>query len=453
MAWGKAIRSAALAAGLLAALGVGGYLLFFATPEAPGAPVQQARQTLDELCAAQLNGKDAAGLALVGRDLLAKAQRQNEDPTYLYVLLEKSRALGLAAGEGPLALHATRLAAARFNLDGLSLYRDTLQQLANTQAPASLVVHQSVRQALVGIDQERYDQAAALADLAQRVARRSREGELMSQADMIALDTRRGRELLSSFPQTSADTRPALLAPQARYLLFYRRDREAGLAMLSISNDPLAPLADRERHLPDEPGTLVACAADWWSAAARASDVPAWRIRRHASDIYARALPHLMGVQRDLVEKRIGDARIDQLAAQGYGSGIGVEVIPDGQSPTTKSVCADVILPADDLPKSNYTVRCTGYVDAPVEGLYHFLFVAGTGAKLTIDGKTLVDDPAFYRRRNGDTFPQQLTAGLHELVTEVHVASGKPRLQLTWKRPGQKDFTPIPTSALYHEDD
>jgi hypothetical protein len=448
MTWGGRLCACLLAGLLGQSLCAGQPRL--AVPEEPVA--HQARRALDELYAARLVARDPGSYTVVARELIAKAQRQAEDATYLFVLLEKARSLALQAGEAQLSLRATRMAAEAFNLDSLALYRDTLQQLSLREIAPATVVHQAIRQALAAADQERYDFAVAFSEIAVRVARRSRDPQLIQQAEASSYDARRGRELVASFSHNST-TQPAS-HPQARYLLFYRRDREAGLAMMAGSNDSLAPLAQREQAISNDAEATVSLAADWWNAAGRSLDVPAWRVRRHACELYARALPQLTGIRRDVVEKRIGDARIDQLLSQGYASGALVEVLKaDDPAYSARSIAADIILPADDLPKSGYSVRCSGLIDVPVEGSYEFLLVAGTGARLAIAGKTLVDDPAFYRKRSGETVSVTLAQGLHEIVTEITVGGGRPKLQLTWRRPGQKDFTPIPTTALYHEDE
>lgn len=309
---------------------------------------------------------------------------------------------------------------------------------------------------MVAMDQDRPDVAIALARIGVRAAQRSRDAELMAQSADVLRDAELAQQWMQSFvapalPSTRASTRP-VFSPQGRYLLFYRQDIDAAAAAFAGSADSLGGLVRREVEAGGDTPGLVEVANDWWKLGGQTSGVPSWRVRRHAAGLYARCMPALSSLQRDVARKRIDDARIEQRQREGFAPGIVLDIIKvsDNQS-VAHSVAADVVLPADDLPTSDYMIRCHGYIDVAAAGNHEFNLIAGTAAKMVVDGRTLVDDPFYYRKRTGERFSLKLEPGLHELLIEIRVSGGKPKLQLTWRPAGAKELAPIPTAALYHE--
>lgn len=420
------------------------------------AELRQAQVAIAEICGPRLQDVSPEARSRLAEDLLAKAAANPEDAAACYSLLEQARQLAIGAADGRTALRASDRISSLFDADALDLQRATLHQLEAVGCSATLVAHRCARASMAAMDQDRPDVAIALARIGVRAAQRSRDAELIAQAADALRDAEMARQWMQSFvvtapPSTRPSTRPRL-SPEGRYLLFYRRDLDAAAPAFAASADPLGGLVRREVEVGGDTPDLLEVAHDWWKLAGQASGVPAWRVRRHAAGLYARCLPALSSLQRDVARKRIDDARIEQLQREGFAPGIVCDIIKasDNQS-VAHSLEADVVLPADDLPSSDYMIRCQGYIDVAVAGNHEFNLIAGTAAKMVVDGRTLVDDPVYYRKRAGERFSLKLEPGLHELLVEIRVSGGKPKLQLTWRPAGAKELGPIPTAALYHE--
>ncbi len=420
------------------------------------AELRQAQVAIAEICGPRLQDRSAEARSRLAEDLLSKAQANPDDAAACYSLLEQARQLAIGAADGRTALRAGDRISSLFDADALDLQRATLHQLDAVGCAATLVAHRCARASMAAIDQDRPEVAIALARIGVRAAQRSRDAELMAQAADVLRDAELAQQWMQSFVATApastrASTRP-VVSPQGRYLLFYRQELDAAAAAFAASADPLGGLVRQETEAGGDTSGLLEVAHDWWKLAGQTSGVPSWRVRRHAAGLYARCLPALSSLQRDVARKRIEDARIEQRQREGFAPGIVSDIIKasDNQS-VAHSVEADVVLPADDLPSSAYMIRCHGYIDVATAGNYEFNLIAGTTAKLVIDGRTLVDDPLYYRKRAGERFSLKLEPGLHELLIEIRISGGKPKLQLTWRPAGAKELSPIPTAALYHE--
>lgn len=96
--------------------------------------------------------------------------------------------------------------------------------------------------------------------------------------------------------------------------------------------------------------------------------------------------------------------------------------------------------------ESFLTIRWVGSIEIPKAGNYTFRFGAGSGGRLMIDGKMLVD--GFYGRgwKYYDA-TVELTAGKKEILVEMWTwAEGAVRL--LWKEPGKTDFAIVPQGAF-----
>lgn len=424
----------------------------------PSAAEQRPAQLLiSDLCGSRLKDTSAENRAHLSAELWEKVQASGNEPAVTYCLLEQARQLAAVAGDGPLALQICQKQAADFEIDGLDLQRATLHQLDLAGSPAGFVAHRAVRAALLAIEQDRPALGVTLAQMGVKAARRLKDAEVIAQTDEVLRDAELAQKLMQSFVvvrPTTASATAAAISPQGRYLLLYRGDAGAAAAAFASTADPVGELLKREIDASGNVPALLEIANQWWKMAAQPPGVPAWRIRRQAAMLYGRCAASLSGLQRDLATKRIADARVQTLAMEGLMPGIIADVVrtSDGQR-LSRTLEADIVLPAEDLPSSDFAIRCSGYVDAATAGEHEFHLAAGTAAKFVIDGKTLVDDPAYSRKRAGEKFSIRLDPGLHEMLIEIRVNGGKPRLQLTWRPPGAKDFTPIPTTSLYHEED
>ncbi|MBI5835341.1 MAG: DUF3472 domain-containing protein [Armatimonadetes bacterium] len=105
------------------------------------------------------------------------------------------------------------------------------------------------------------------------------------------------------------------------------------------------------------------------------------------------------------------------------------------------------------LRRNGYALAFDGYLRVPADGLYTFALTVASGARLTLDGRTVVDADG---DRSIAAYPGTvaLRAGLHALALSFYHGRGRPNqaddyLQLSWAGPGF-DLTPVPASAFSH---
>ena len=100
---------------------------------------------------------------------------------------------------------------------------------------------------------------------------------------------------------------------------------------------------------------------------------------------------------------------------------------------------------------NDFLVHAVGDIQIPETGVYLFQLTSDDGSKLFIDGKQVISHDGL----RGESPPMVggtlLTAGSHDLKVEYFQAGGGKVLQLSWLRPGQVGFQPVPTSVLTTE--
>lgn len=98
----------------------------------------------------------------------------------------------------------------------------------------------------------------------------------------------------------------------------------------------------------------------------------------------------------------------------------------------------------------NFSIRWTGYLNAPTTGTYTLATNSDDGARLYVDGNLIIDDWSDHapRVRTGSVF---LQAGeLVPVILEYYENGGGATIQLGWEPPGETGLTIIPASALYY---
>jgi hypothetical protein len=94
-----------------------------------------------------------------------------------------------------------------------------------------------------------------------------------------------------------------------------------------------------------------------------------------------------------------------------------------------------------------FVTEATGYLDTTTAGDYHFRLTSDDGARLLLDGATVIDHPG----RHGAT-PKDgsinLGAGYHALRIDHFDGDFGQALKLEWQPPGVDGFTVVPNSVL-----
>ncbi|MFE6527355.1 family 16 glycoside hydrolase [Streptomyces rochei] len=95
----------------------------------------------------------------------------------------------------------------------------------------------------------------------------------------------------------------------------------------------------------------------------------------------------------------------------------------------------------------NFVSEATGYLVAPRDGTYAFRLTSDDGSRLTLDGTTVIDHDGLHGAEPKDG-ALDLTTGSHPLRIEHFDRGGGQQLTLSWRPPGESEFTVVPREAL-----
>lgn len=129
-------------------------------------------------------------------------------------------------------------------------------------------------------------------------------------------------------------------------------------------------------------------------------------------------------------------------------------VVAEGQVPN-----AYLVMPTVDIKDGfdsqegrlvdSFIGKAFGWITFPKAGKYRFRLMCDDGAKLLIDGNAVLDTEkgAGFTDESSGTF----TAGAHPIEIPFYEDGGKFALKLEWQKPGDKEFSVVPESALSTE--
>jgi hypothetical protein len=95
----------------------------------------------------------------------------------------------------------------------------------------------------------------------------------------------------------------------------------------------------------------------------------------------------------------------------------------------------------------NFIVHAIANLTVPTTGTYTFRLRSDDGSELFIDDELVIDHDGLHGAEDMDG-DKELTAGMHALRINFFEAGGGQELRLSWKRPGDSDFSVVPNSAL-----
>jgi hypothetical protein len=105
--------------------------------------------------------------------------------------------------------------------------------------------------------------------------------------------------------------------------------------------------------------------------------------------------------------------------------------------------------PHPDLKADDFAVRWTGWLRPPASGEYRIVIVSDDGARVVIDGKTIIDDWAIGPLRRRDAVVT-LSNKAHALRVEYREHKDASAVSLRWVRPGRTSIAePIPPQCLF----
>jgi YVTN family beta-propeller protein len=106
--------------------------------------------------------------------------------------------------------------------------------------------------------------------------------------------------------------------------------------------------------------------------------------------------------------------------------------------------------PDASVPKDLFSVRWTGYIEAPTTGTYAFQTVSDDGVRLWVNGVLLNNDWTDHGAKTTTTVTLNLQGGLRVPVTmEYYENKGQAVARLRWRVPTTTSFVAIPANRLY----
>jgi hypothetical protein len=436
----------------------------------PSAAAQAAAEKLiHELFQSQYAQHTAAARRALAQKLLQQAGETRRDPAARYVLLREARDLASQGADATTAIRAIVEMNRSFQIDALPLKLAALVAIhhdASAPADRQAVVHAALACIDEAVLAEQYDTAARFAALADSAAARIQEVPLalrvraaVKELGALRQEYEQCRAARRALRQNPDD--PACKTTVGRDLCFMRGDWASGLPLLAGGADAaLAGAAKQELAASPAGGAAwMALANAWWDIAPSQNRLARHQIQTHAAYWYRRALPGLGGIDLAVVEQRLAGMEPDRQIISQLRPGLITDIYAgqqfqhrllrrvDGQINNDWGKQA----PGEGLPKDDFSVRWSGFLKIDRPGHYNFAVIANTGARLILDGKTLIESENLSRSRKGIQAAIDLAEGAHALRAEVWDGSGIARMILLWAPPGTDKPLPVPPEAFGHD--
>ncbi len=95
-----------------------------------------------------------------------------------------------------------------------------------------------------------------------------------------------------------------------------------------------------------------------------------------------------------------------------------------------------------------WSARWSGSVLIPSAGTYWFKVEADNGARMLLNGDRMIDCWPSKLGGNADSAEVEVQSGAFDVVLEYHQSTGDGYIRLSWKKPGDADFSVIPGANL-----
>lgn len=383
---------------------------------------------------------------LDARGLLALSLNTTSSPALRFAAAMHAMEIAADAGQVQVALDAVRELQTRFGEDELTLAVTLVKRLAKAgHNDAAAVLGCRYLDAALAAGRK---SIAADLNVTLTTVRPALGQQMASFCGNAQEDFKHACDVLTTRASTTAP------ATSAEYACLYQNRWEAYLEELARAQVELSPIARDDLASTDLPSRMLA-AERWWHAAYQAGGRTGWRIARRACAIYESVLPQVDGVQKALIVSRIADHQRQAMIYSGMLPGVIREIWKEGNTKRDCQQTATIDLPREaklaGMPRTDAHVCYSGQLFIEQSGRYDLTCVAGSGLRVQIDGKPLVDNPKAFSKRNGEKLAIDLAAGLHPIEIEVWSASSQPHLELQWLLPGSAQKQSIPESSLFHD--
>ncbi len=198
---------------------------------------------------------------------------------------------------------------------------------------------------------------------------------------------------------------------------------------------------------------------DAWSTAPYLHDGSAATL---AAAISAHATLGITAPQADSLAayvREVGSEEASAPAATNAGTGLRGQYFASnnltGNAVLTRTEAIDFAwgsgAPGGGVPADNFSVRWTGWIEAPVAGNYSFQTLSDDGVRVWIDGALVINNwTAHAPTLNTGSSPVTLAANQRAAVMiEYQEITGGATISLRWQTPGSTAYGVVPASRLY----
>lgn len=237
----------------------------------------------------------------------------SDDDTSKYALLMTAKQLSIDGADFIKALGIIDSVQNNFQIDALNekyliLEQGTQSRLLNKQyKQIFLLIRPLIEECIF---ENNYDLAGKLGLLAKKVAAKTRTKSYQLSARDYNLEINSLKSRYEQFiqQQKALNTTPddkVLNQEVGRFLCFVKNDWKNGLKLVARGDDSkLSNIAEMElQKNPD----AFAIGNAWWKIAEKEPELPAKNIRKHAANWYAKSLPHLKGLSKTDVERKLSN--------------------------------------------------------------------------------------------------------------------------------------------------
>ncbi len=399
----------------------------------------------------------------LGAKLLSEASAEGNDPVTRYVLLKDGIDASESAGDAVRALQAIEMLGRNFAIDLQSMKLDALTLATKSSITPSLA-HTMTLTALALSEESllagRYELCVKAAQVAETLARKSHEAGMIGWAsdwvhdtDAIQQEAQRIAPSLAKVKEGKAEA--SANTDVGRFFCLYCGRWEPGLPLLAKGSDAgLKSLATKELGASDlDPAAQVSLGDAWADLASKQNGFVKDATESWACHRYRLAEPTLTGLSKLTVDKKIRELAIPR-ALHGLVAEIYRGRFFESKAATRIDSSIDFdwnsTEPEPGVARNYFSVKWTGWLKAPVPGIYKILSRVDDSARVWIDGKLVID------RWNqigifSDSASVTLGTDPVELRVEYWQKESGALMGLGWVAPGAVRARAIPITALLHE--
>ena len=96
-------------------------------------------------------------------------------------------------------------------------------------------------------------------------------------------------------------------------------------------------------------------------------------------------------------------------------------------------------------------MRMTGLIHLPEPGDYNFLALSNDGIRIYINGEMIINDPDQHSDQlSNEALLETVKPGWYAIKVEYFQRKGTAAIALYWRKPGKKEYAPVPAKAYAH---